>query len=333
MKAVTYNTYGGPEVVSVTEVATPEPGAHDVLIRVHAATISSGDWRARSLTLPKGFGLLGRAIFGFLKPRQPILGTELSGVVELVGDQVTRFAPGDAVFAYPSGKMGAHAEYAVMAENGLIAGKPENLSFEQAAALSFGGTTALDFLKNKGKLKAGERVLIVGASGSVGSAAVVLAKHFGAHVTGVCSAANAGLVRGLGADEVIDYARTDFANAGVRYDIILNCNGDVSFSQCEPVLNEGGRLLLVLGSFRQLMGLERPKRGSSKKLVAGVASVRSEDLEFLADLARRGVFVPLIDRSYPMENAREAHAYVGSGRKRGNVVLTMTERSAASQAA
>lgn len=333
MKAVTYANYGGPEVVSITQVATPEPGAHEVLIRVRAATVSSGDWRARSLTLPKGFGLLGRAIFGFFKPRQPILGTELSGVVEAVGTKVTRFKVGDAVFAYPSAKMGAHAEYAVLAEDGLIARKPENLSFEQAAALSFGGTTALDFLKNKGQLKTGERVLIVGASGSVGSAAVVLAKHFGAHVTGVCSGANAGLVKDLGADAVIDYTKADFADTGIGYDIILNCNGNVSFAQCERALNEGGRLLLVLGSFRQLVGLERPKKASSKRLIAGVAKVRREDMAFLADLARQGVFIPLIDRSYPMDHAREAHAYVGTGRKRGNVVLTMSERLAAQQAA
>jgi NADPH:quinone reductase-like Zn-dependent oxidoreductase len=321
MKAIVYSKYGSPDVVALAEVAKPTPRDREVLIRIHATTVTTGDWRARSLEMPAGFGFLGRLAFGVFGPRKPILGTELAGVVEAVGKDVTRFKTGDQVFAFTGASYGCHAEYRTMAEDGLIMLKPANLSFEEAASLSFGGTTALSFLRDKAGLKPGESVLIVGASGGVGTAAVQIAKHLGAEVTGVCSTANLELVRAIGADKVIDYTREDFAKSGESYDIILDTTGTVPFSRCELALKQGGRLLVVLGTFAQALGMERPSRVSGKKVIASVAATRVDDLRFLANLARTGAFKPVIDRSYPLENAAEAHAYVDTGRKRGSVVV------------
>jgi NADPH:quinone reductase-like Zn-dependent oxidoreductase len=323
MKAIVYHRYGPPSVVALADVPKPVPEADEVLVRIGATTVSTGDWRARSLQLPAGLGFMARPVFGLFGPRQPILGTELSGTVEALGEAVTRFKIGDEVFAFTGAKMGCHAEYRAIAEDGLIALKPSRLSFEEAAALSFGGTTALSFLAAKGGIKPGDNVLIVGASGSVGSAAVQIARHFGATVTGVCSAANADLVRSLGADAAIDYATVDFATTGETYDIILDTTGTTPLRRVESSLRPAGRLLVVLGTFAQAIGLERPSMGSRKRVIAGVAAVRAGDLQSLADLAGAGEFLPVIDRNYPLESAAEAHAYVDSGRKRGNVVLTV----------
>lgn len=321
MKAAVYHRYGGPEVVSIADVETPAPRDNEVLIRVCATTVSSGDWRARSLDLPAGMGMVGRLVFGIFAPRQPILGGDLSGVVESVGAAVTNFRPGDEVVAYPGAKLGGHAEFRTMPADGLVVPKPIAVGFEQAAAACFGGTTALDFLRDKGGVRPGEKVLVVGASGAVGSAAVQLAKHFGAEVTGVTSAGNVDLVHSLGADHVIDYRRDDFTQNGEAYDIILNANGSVPFRKVEGSLRPGGRLLLVLASARQIMGLERPGRGSSKRIIAGVAKPAADDLRLLLQLAAEGKFTPVVDRIYPFDSIREAHAYVDTGRKRGNVVL------------
>ncbi len=333
MKAMIYTKYGAPDVVTLAEIPKPIAKANEVLIRILATTVTTGDWRARSLVMPGGFGLFARPVVGFFGPRQPILGTELAGVIEAVGEAVTRFKAGDEVFAFPGGSYGSHAAYRTMAEDGFIVRKPVNLSFEEAAALSFGGTTALSFLRDKAGIKRGDKVLIVGASGSVGSAAVQIAKHFGAEVTGVCSTANLELVRAIGADKVIDYTREDFTANGETYDIILNANGVVPFSSVKNSLKQGGRLVLALGSFAQALGLERPSKASGKKVIAGVAAVTVEDIEFLAELAAAGEFRPIIDRSYPLEHAAEAHAYVDSGRKRGNVVLTVGRTQMSRQAA
>lgn len=325
MKAIVYHRYGSPEVLELAEVPKPKPKNHEVLIRIHATTVTTADWRARSLTLPPGFGFMGRLVFGVFSPRQPILGTELSGVVEEVGPTVTRFAAGDEVFAFTGARYGCHAEYRTLAETGLIALKPSRLSFEEAAALSFGGTAALIFLRDKGGIRRGDRVLIVGASGGIGTAAVQIARHFGAEVTGVCSTANVDLVRSIGAERVIDYTKTDFATEGETYDIILDATGTVSFSRCDQALKPGGRLLLVQASFAQTIGRERPPRSSGKKVIAGVASVKAEHMTYLAALAATGELKPVIDRRYPLARAADAHAYVDTGRKRGNVVLTVRD--------
>ena len=323
MQAIVYHRYGAPDVVELAEMPKPVPRDNEVLIRIRATTVTTGDWRARSLTLPAGFGFLGRLVFGVFGPRKPVLGTELAGVVEAVGRTVTRFKVGDEVFAFPGAAYGAHAEYRTMAEDGLIALKPANLSFEEAAALSFGGTTVLGPLKDRLGIKPGDKVLVVGASGGVGTAAVQIARHLGAEVTGVCSTANVDLVRSIGADRVIDYTTEDFATSGDSWDVIVDTTGTAPYARCEPVLRPGGRLLVILGSFAQAAGIGRPSKASGKSVIAGVAKIEVAHLHYLAQMAETGAYQPVIDRVYPLAHAAEAHAYVDTGRKRGNVVLTV----------
>ena len=323
MKAIIYHRYGGPEVVAMADVPKPVPKDNEVLIRIRATTVTTGDWRARSLSMPPGFGLMARLVFGLFRPRQPILGTELAGEIEAIGKAVTRFRVGDAVFAFTGANYGCHAEYRTMPEDGLIVLKPENLSFDEAAALSFGGTTALPFLRDKAGIKAGDSVLVVGASGAVGSAAVQIAKHFGADVIGVCSTANVDLVRSIGADRVIDYTQEDFAMSGETYDIIFDTTGTVPFARGDAMLKPGGRLVVVLGSLATVLGIGRPSKASGKAAVASMAAVRVGDMQFLAELAETGAYKPVIDRSYPLRDAAKAHAYVDTGRKRGSVILTI----------
>lgn len=322
MKAVVYRRYGPPEVLEITEIAKPTPKDNEVLINTHATTVSAGDWRMRTLEMPIGFGIIGRLVVGITGPRQRILGTELAGEVESVGKLVTKFKAGDPVFAFSGASMGCYAEYKCIPENGTVALKPARLTYDQAAALSSGGTTALHFLR-KGKLQRGETVLINGASGSVGTAAVQIAKHFGAHVTGVCSTANVELVRSLGADHVIDYTKEDFTQRGDRYDVVLDAAGTAPFARSKRVLKERGRLLVVLGGLPDILQVPWVSLTSRHKVVAGPASGLPEDLRFLADLAQAGAFMPVIDRRYPFEQIVEAHRYVDTGRKRGNVVITL----------
>jgi NADPH:quinone reductase-like Zn-dependent oxidoreductase len=311
-----------PDVLEVSEVAKPVPKDNEVLIKVRATTVTSGDWRARSLSMPAGFGLIARLVFGISKPRQPILGSELAGVVESTGKDVTKFKTGDEVFAFSDARMGAHAEYKTMPEDGAVALKPANLTFEEAAALSFGGTTALIFLR-RGKIQKGEKVLVNGASGAVGTAVVQLAKHFGADVTGVCSTANLELVTSIGADKVIDYTREDFTKNGETYDIIVDTAGTAPFSRCKGSLKEGGRLLKVLGTLPDLLQAPLASLTGSKRVIAGPVWGSAEDLRFLAELAEAGEYKPVIDRSYPFEQMADAHCRVDAGHKRGNVVVTL----------
>ncbi len=322
MKAAVYTRYGPPDVMHIAEVPTPAPNSGEVLIRIHATAVNSGDWRLRSAKVPRGFGLIIRLVFGITGPRQPILGTELSGVIAAVGAGVTRFKPGDAVFAFPGTKMRCHAEYRTMAETGNILPKPENLTHEQAAALSFGGTTALFFLRDQARVKPGERVLVIGASGTVGSAAIQIAKHLGAHVTGVCSTANIDLVRGLGADAVIDYTAQDFTTEGANYDIIMDCIGATTYAASKTVLARNGRFLPVAGGLPELLGTLWPRR-NGHKIKAGTGPEKLSDLILLADWARAGSYTPLIDSTYPFDQIVAAHARVDTGRKRGRVVMTM----------
>jgi NADPH:quinone reductase-like Zn-dependent oxidoreductase len=322
MKAVVYERYGPPEVLQIKEIEKPTPKDNEVLIKTYATTVTSGDWRVRSLNVPAGFGLIVRLVFGISKPRQPILGSELAGVVESVGKDVTNFKIGDPVFAFSDARMGCHAEYKCMPQSGAVVLKPPSLSFDEAAALSFGGTTALDFLR-RGKLQRGESVLINGASGGVGTAAVQLAKHFGADVTGVCSTANVELVRSLGAHRVIDYSKEDFTQNGETYDLIVDSVGTAPFSRCKASLKERGRLLMVLAGLPDMLQIPWVSMSSTKKIIAGPVAVRAEDLRFLAGLAEAGEFKPVIDRRYPFEQIAEAHRYVDTGRKKGNVIITL----------
>lgn len=321
MKAIVSPKYGPPEVLQFQEVEKPAPKDNEILIRVHATAVNSGDIRIRGLNVPTGFGLLMRLIFGFSRPKQPILGVALAGTVEAVGKEVTQFKAGDAVLAMDGARQGAYAEYKVMPESGAIARKPDKLTFEEAAALPFGGTTALDFLRDKGKIRRGEKILINGASGAVGTAAVQLARHFGAVVTGVSSTANLELVRSLGADKVIDYTKEDFTKNGEQYDLIMDIVGNAPFSRVKNSLTEKGRLLMIVAGLPEMLQSTWINLTGKKKAIAGVAGEKAEDLRFLAELAEKGQFKPVVDRSYPLEQMVEAHRYVETGRKKGNVVV------------
>lgn len=322
MKAIVYEKYGPPEVLELREVEKPTPKDKEVLIKVYATTVTSADHRARTLDVPAGFGLMSRLVFGVLRPRQPILGSELAGNVESVGKDVRTFKVGDPVFAFSGASMGCYAEYRCMPEDGAVALKPTHLTYEEAAALSFGGTTALHFLR-RGDLKRGERVLVNGATGTVGTACVQLAKHFGAEVTGVCSSANVELVRSLGATHVIDYTQEDFTQNGQTYDVIVDNVGTAPFSRSKASLTERGRLLLVLATLPETLRIPWVSMTSKRKVIGGVARGRQEDLQFLAKLADAGDFRPVIDRRYPFERIVEAHRHLDTGHKKGNVVITL----------
>jgi NADPH:quinone reductase-like Zn-dependent oxidoreductase len=322
MKAFICTNYGSPDVLELREVPKPIPKDDEILIKVRATTVSSGDWRVRSLELPRGFGLLGRLALGVRRPRQPILGTELAGDVEAVGKDVRNFEPGDAVFAFSGAKMGCHAEYTVVRQGSPIAKKPASLTYDEAATLSFGNMTALDFFR-RGKLSAGEDVLVNGASGAVGVAAVQLAKHLGAHVTAVCSRRNHELVRSLGADELIDHTTQDFAENGKSYDVIVDTAGTAPYVRSKRSLKAGGRLLLVLSGLPEIVSIPWVRLSTGVEVVAGPASERAEDLQVIAKLAESGELKPVVDRRYAFAQMADAHRYVDAGHKRGSVVVTL----------
>ncbi|NNF04321.1 MAG: NAD(P)-dependent alcohol dehydrogenase [Rhodothermales bacterium] len=320
MKAWIVTEYGGPDVLDLREVEMPEPGDDEVRIRIHATTVSSGDWRIRGMNIPRGFKTVSRLMFGFSAPRSPILGSELSGRIDAVGRNVTGFAVGDAVFAYSDKDMGCHAEYKVLGADASIAPIPPALSFGEAAAMSFGGCTALEFLR-RGRIETGHRVLINGASGAVGTAAVQLSRFFGAHVTGVCSSANADLVRSLGADEVVDYRTTDVSQSGETYDIIMDTAATLPYARAKHILAVDGTLLVVNGDAPSLLSAPFYSMSTKRRVIAGPVFGKPEDLEFLADLARDGDYRPVVDSWFDFEELPEAHRLVDSGRKRGNVVV------------
>lgn len=324
MKAAVCERYGPPEVVQIREVPQPVPADGEVLIRARATTVNSGDARVRALRVPSGLRLPMRLKLGFTKPKQPILGHEVTGQVEAVGSAVTRFQPGDRVVASRGFDFGCHAEYVVVAEDGGIARILGNLSYEDAVALCFGGETALHFFR-RGSLAAGETVLINGASGAVGTLAVQIAKHLGAQVTAVCSGANAELVSGLGADRVIDYTTTDFTSDGQRYDVIMDSHGNAPYSRVKGALKPGGRFLMVVGDLPQMLA------GSwQKATISGSqndASVTADSYRTLMSLAEQGVVKPVIDSVLPFERIVEAHRRVDGGHKVGSVVLTFGENT------
>lgn len=323
MLAYSYTKYGSPEVIAQVTVPTPSPKPNEVLVRVYATTVSAGDWRARSLSMPKGLGLMGRLVFGITGPRKPILGTEFSGVIEAVGDNVTNYQPNDAVIGFPGASFGAHAEFVAMPADGKLVKKPENISFEEAAAIPFGGTTAYDFLVNKAKLKAGERLMINGASGSVGSACVQIAKHFGAQVTAVTSGKNAQMIQSLGADRVIDYQTETVIEAGVTYDMVVDTVGTLPWASAQNAVRVGGKMVLIAGKTSDMLLGRLRAAMKGKTMIDGVASENRNVLAAVVNLAAQDAFKPVIDRSYAFDQMKTAHVLVDSGRKRGNVVVSV----------
>ena len=326
MKAVVVERYGPPEVLRIIERPIPTPKDDEILIRINATTVTSGDWRIRSQTVPTGFGLIMRLVFGLRKPRQPILGSELAGVVAAIGRDVTRFKVGERVFAFSDVRLGCHAEYIVLPQDGMVVATAPALTDETAAALCFGGTTALDFLR-RGKVQRGDKVLVNGASGAVGTAVVQLARHFGTEVTGVCSGANMDLVGSLGAAHVIDYTQADFTRNGQTYDLIVDTVGTAPLSRCRRSLKDGGRLLLVLAGLPDMLRGLWVSMTSRHTVIAGPAGVKRDDLLTLAALAEAGAFRPVIDRIYPFDQIVEAHRYVDTGRKKGNVIISVGDQN------
>ena len=322
MKAIVCTKYGPPEVLQLKEVSQPTLGDNDVLIKVHATTVTSGDSRMRSFKVPLSFWLPARMALGLRKPKKAILGAELAGEIEATGRDVRMFKKGDQVFAYPGHNGGAYAEYICMPENGCLAIKPSNMTFEEAAAIPFGGNTALHFLR-KGNIQSGQKVLIYGASGSVGTFAVQLAKYFGAEVTGVCGTTNLELVTSLGADKVIDYTKGDFTKNGETYDVIFDAVGKSSFSGCMRSLKKEGIYLHAVATPAVMLRMRWASMMSSKKLIGGTAIPETENLIFLKELVEAGKIKPVIDRCYLLEQTAEAHRYVEKGHKKGNVVITV----------
>ena len=320
MKAAVYHRFGDADVVHLGEVPAPTPRNGEVLIRVVASTVSAADYRARTLDVPRGVRLPAALTLGFLRPRRPVLGMDVAGVVTGVGADVTRFRVGDEVIAMLGAAYGGHAEYATIREDGAVALKPRNLSFEEAVTLVFGGITARAFF-NQAPPKPGDRVLVNGASGAVGTAAVQLAKQAGAHVTAVCSAGNADLVRSLGADRVVDYHVTDFQVEQATYDTVVDCVGNAPFERVAPRIADGGALLLVITDLLGLVKARGRTRRTGKRIVTAPGAYRAEDLAFLTALAESGQYRPVIDRIYPLSDIAAAHRHVAGGHKKGNVVV------------
>jgi NADPH:quinone reductase-like Zn-dependent oxidoreductase len=306
MKAIVCTRYGPPEVLQLREVEKPVPKNNEVLVRVYATAVHSGDRRMRSLDL-SGVSfpqrIMARLVLGATRPRKPILGLWLSGEIESTGKSVKRFRVGDKVYARtPDMQFGAYAQYTCLPENSIMALKPANVTYEEAVAVPFGGLTALYFL-GKGAIRSGQKVLIYGASGAVGTSAIQLARYYGAEVTGVCSTSNLELVKSLGAERVIDYTREDFTKRNELFDIVFDAVGKISYSKSKGTLKPKGKYVSVVAS--------------------GHAKMETKDLVFLTKLVEAGDLKPVIDRCYPLEQMAEAHRYVDQGHKRGNVVITV----------
>ncbi|MCA9883096.1 MAG: NAD(P)-dependent alcohol dehydrogenase [Anaerolineae bacterium] len=324
MKAVVYQQYGSPEVLTLSEIEKPSLKNDEILVKVHATSVTTGDVNLRNFVfVPHGFRLITRLVFGINKPKKHVLGIEFAGEVAAVGSEVSKFKVGDAVFGLDGTNWGAYAEYKAVSQNVGVTHKPTNLSYDQAVAIPNGSLTALTFLSKLGKVQPGEKVLIVGASGSVGSAAVQIAKYLGAEVTGVCSARNVDLVKSLGADHVIDYSKEDFTKGRETYDVIFDTVNKTRFGKCKRILNNGGRFLVGAGGPLAFLQMARTALFGSKKVLAGTSSESQENLAFIKELVEQGHIKPVIDRSYPLAKIVEAHSYVDTGHKRGNVVVTI----------
>lgn len=321
MKAIVFEKYGAPEVLQVKDVDTPVPEDNEVRIQVYATSVTAAEGMMR-----RGDTFLSRVILGLGRPKKKyrILGIELAGEVESTGHNVRRFKKGDHVYGFTGFKLGGYAEFACLPEKSSLALKPANLSYEEAVAVVDGATTAYFFLKELGEIRKGQRVLIIGASGSIGAYAVQLARHFEADVTGVCSAANAEMVKSLGADRVIDYTTEDFTKNGETYDIIFDTVGKTSFSRCKGSLVKRGLHLATTGNMiKNYLLTFWTSMAGRKKFIFKMSVEKNAALLFLTELIEAGKLRPVIDRRYPMEQIVEAHRYVETGRKKGNVVITV----------
>jgi NADPH:quinone reductase-like Zn-dependent oxidoreductase len=323
MKAIVCTKYGEPEVLQLQEVEKPVPKENEVCIKIYATTVSSGDVRIRSFNVPALFWLPFRLHLGILKPKKSIIGGEFAGEIESVGTAVKNYKKGDKVFGSTADGNGCYAEYVCMSANGVLTSKPNNMDFEDAAALFFGGHTALHFLR-KANIQLGQKVLIYGASGALGTYAIQLAKYFGAEVTAICSGRNIDLVQSLGADHVIDYTKDDFTKNGISYDVIFDTVGKSPFGGSVKSLSKNGYYLRAvhLYLFSMIRGIW-VSLTSNKKVIGGVAHEYQEDIVFLKELVETGQLKPVIDRRYPLEEIVEAHRYVEKGHKKGNVVITV----------
>ena len=322
MKAMVYTKYGPPDVLQLKEVEKPIPKANEVLIRIYATTVTAGDCELRRFDMPILFWLPIRIYMGILKPRIKILGQELAGEIESVGKEVKLFQKGDPIFAAADARFGAYAEYKCLRSTHVMALKPADMTYDEAAGVPVGGLNALHFLR-KAKIQRGQNVLIYGSTGSIGTFAVQLAKYFGAEVTGVCSTRNLEFVRSLGADKAIDYTKEDFSRNGETYDVIFDTIGKSSFSRSKRSLKKKGCYLLANPGLSQTVRGLWTSMTSSKKVIMALASYRTEDLVFLKELMEAGKLKPVVDRRYPLEQMAEAHRYVEKGHKRGNVVITL----------
>jgi 2-desacetyl-2-hydroxyethyl bacteriochlorophyllide A dehydrogenase len=329
MKAMVCTKYGPPEVLQLQEVEKPTPKDGEVLVKIYATTVTVADSRVRGFRVPPSFWLPARLALGLRKPKRAILGTDFAGEIVQTGTGVSSFKTGDQVFGNSGHtRFGANAEYVSLPENSAIVLKPKNVTYEEAAAIPFGGMTALYFLK-KAKIQIGQKVLIYGASGAVGTAAVQLARYFGAEVTGVCSTANMALVKSLGADTVIDYTKEDFTKSGVTYDVIFDAVGKSSFAGCMRSLKKDGIYLQAVAAPALSVRMRWTALTSSKTLLGGTATPKTEDLMYLKELVEAGKIKPVIDRSYPLEHIVEAHRYVDTGHKKGNVVIKVKQNDKA----
>lgn len=333
MKAVVYERYGGPEVLKLKEVEKPTPKDDEMLIKVYATTVNYGDLIARDFSnvsasefnMPFLFWFPAKIAFGLKEPKMRILGNEFAGEIETVGKDVTRFKAGDPVFGYRGQRMGTYAEYVTMPEEGVVAEKPGNMSYEEATTIPYGGIMALSILR-KANIQRGEKVLINGASGGIGSAAVQLAKfYFGAEVTGVCGTARMGFVKALGVDKVIDYTREDFTQNGERYDLIFDVLGRSTFSQCRNSLNENGRCVYASFKLKHLLAMLWTSLTGDKKAMCVMSSEKAEDLVFIKELVEDGKMRAVIDRVFPIAQVAEAHAYVENGNKKGQIVIKVNQ--------
>ena len=320
MKAILYKKYGSPNVLEPLEVEKPTPEPNEVLIRVFATTVTTADCMMR-----RGDTFLSRILLGLLKPKGKfqILGTEFSGKIETVGNKVSKFKPGDEIFAFRGFGTGCYAQYKCMDEKGSLAIKPINMTFGEAASVVDGATTALFFLKEKANIQKGQKVLINGASGSIGTFAAQLAKYYGAEVTCVCSTKNIELVKSLGANEVVDYTKEDFAKTGDIYDIIFDTVGKSSFDNCKKALKSKGKYVTTVMTLKVAFLALLTKSGSKKKVISGMSINKTESLNCIRELIEEGKLRTIIDSQYPLEELPAAHKYVEKGHKSGNVVITV----------